>query len=76
MPRLARLDAPGVQHHVIIRGIDRRKIFRDRKDRKDFVERLGLRWREGITLEGSLFIGVPKAPFIVTLPAYQEEATS
>jgi len=27
MPRLARLDAPGVLHHVIIRGIERRKIF-------------------------------------------------
>jgi len=24
MPRLARLDAPGVLHHVIIRGIERR----------------------------------------------------
>ena len=41
MPRLARLDAPGVVHHVIIRGIERRKIFWDEKDRKDFVERLG-----------------------------------
>ena len=27
MPRLARLDAPGVLHHVIIRGIERRDIF-------------------------------------------------
>ena len=27
MPRLARLDAPGVLHHVIIRGIERRNIF-------------------------------------------------
>jgi len=24
MPKLARLDAPGVLHHVIIRGIERR----------------------------------------------------
>jgi len=29
MPRLARLDAPGALHHIIIRGIERRKIFRD-----------------------------------------------
>ncbi len=29
MPRLARLDAPGILHHIIIRGIERRKIFRD-----------------------------------------------
>jgi REP element-mobilizing transposase RayT len=41
MPRLARLDAPGVIQHVIIRGIERRKIFRDNKDRNDMIERLG-----------------------------------
>ncbi len=29
MPRLARLDAPGVRHHVIILGIERRNIFED-----------------------------------------------
>ena len=40
MPRLARLDAPGVVHHVIIRGIERRKIFRDNKDRNDMMDRL------------------------------------
>ena len=33
MPRLALLDAPGVLHHVIIRGIERGDIFRDNKDR-------------------------------------------
>ncbi len=27
MPGLARLDAPGVLHHIMIRGIERRKIF-------------------------------------------------
>jgi len=40
MPRTARLDAPGVLHHVMIRGIERRKIFRNDKDRQDFIERL------------------------------------
>ena len=40
MPRLARLDAPGVLHHIIIRGIERRKIFRDDKDRDDLIDRL------------------------------------
>jgi len=40
MPRLARLDAPGVLHHVMIRGIERREICRDNKDREDFIERL------------------------------------
>jgi len=42
MPRLARLDAPGVLHHIIIiiRGIERRNIFRDNKDRDNFIDRL------------------------------------
>ena len=49
MARLARLDAPGVVHHVIIRGIERRKIFWDEKDWEDFVERLGDLLRESGT---------------------------
>jgi putative transposase len=40
MPRLARLDAPGVLHHVMGRGIERRKIFLSDEDRNDFLERL------------------------------------
>ena len=40
MPRQARLDAPGVLHHIMIRGIERRKIFINDRDRKDFLERL------------------------------------
>ncbi len=39
MPRTARLDTPGLLHHVMIRGIERRKIFRDDKDREEFIER-------------------------------------
>jgi len=40
MPRLARLDAPGVLHHVMVRGLERRAIFRDDADRADFIDRL------------------------------------
>ena len=40
MPRLARLDAPGILHHIMIRGIERRKIFLNQKDYEDFIERL------------------------------------
>ena len=36
MPRLARLDAPGVLHHVMGRGIERKKIFYSDIDRNDF----------------------------------------
>ena len=42
MPRLARLDAPGVLHHIMIRGIERQKIFRSDKDRDDLIERLSI----------------------------------
>lgn len=41
MPRLARLDALGVLQHVIARGIGRREIFTDDKDRQSFLDRLG-----------------------------------
>ena len=40
MPRLARLDAPGLLHHVMGRGIERKKIFINDTDRNDFIDRL------------------------------------
>ena len=40
MPRAARLDAPGAVQHIIIRGIERRNIFRDDQDREEFLARL------------------------------------
>ena len=40
MPRSARIDAPGAVHHIIVRGIERRKIFRSDVDRRGFVDRL------------------------------------
>ncbi len=42
MPRKARIDAPGAIHHIIVRGIERRKIFNDNNDRDKFLERLGI----------------------------------
>jgi REP element-mobilizing transposase RayT len=41
MPRQARIDAPGALHHIIVRGIERRAIFKDRTDRSNFLKRLG-----------------------------------
>ena len=41
MPRGARLDAPGTLHHVIVRGIEKRQIVDDDKDRENFVSRMG-----------------------------------
>ena len=40
MPRGARLDAPGTLHHVIVRGVEGRKIVDDNKDRQSFVSRM------------------------------------
>ncbi len=40
MPRKSRIDAPGALQHVIIRGIERRKIFRSDYDRKNFLSRV------------------------------------
>jgi REP-associated tyrosine transposase len=47
MPRQARLDVPGALHHIMIRGIDKTKIFRDDEDKARFFERLGLTLNEG-----------------------------
>ena len=41
MPRQARLDAPGILHHAMIRGIEGKSIIGDNRDRKEFVTRLG-----------------------------------
>ena len=40
MARGPRDDAPGVAHHVMVRGIERRSIFRDDADREELLRRL------------------------------------
>jgi REP element-mobilizing transposase RayT len=47
MPRLGRLDAPGVLHHVMGRGIEKRKIFLRDEDRNDFIDRLSALVQKG-----------------------------
>lgn len=42
MPRQARIDAPCALHHIIARGIERCKIFREEADYLDFLRRLGV----------------------------------
>ncbi len=49
MARRARLDAPGTLHHVMVRGIERRRIVDDEEDLKEFVARLGAVARETAT---------------------------
>ena len=41
MPRKARMDAPGALHHIMIRGIEKKSIFKDKFDRNAFLERIG-----------------------------------
>jgi REP element-mobilizing transposase RayT len=41
VPRIERLDVPGVLYHVIVRGIERGRIFRNDPDYEDFIARLG-----------------------------------
>lgn len=47
MPRHARLDAPGTLHHVMGRGIEGGRIFRNRFDREDFIKRMAELCQEG-----------------------------
>ena len=42
MPRQSRIDAPGALHHVILRGIERKPIFKDNTDRDEFLKRIDL----------------------------------
>ncbi len=40
MHRSPRLDAPGVLHHLMVHGIERRPIFRHDPDRQNVLKRL------------------------------------
>lgn len=41
MPRGPRIDAPGFLHHVMGRGIEKRKIYQDDADRDEFLKKVG-----------------------------------
>ena len=40
MPRQARIDAPGALQHIILRGIERKPLFKDQYDYNNFLKRL------------------------------------
>jgi len=73
MPRLARLDAPGVVHHIMIRGIERRNIFKDNKDRDNLIGRLALLLPETKTAcyAWALMPNMPTFCFVPAQLAYQ-----
>jgi len=41
MPRQARIDIAGLIYHVMVRGIERKRIFEEEGDKEDFIKRLG-----------------------------------
>ncbi len=43
MPRRSRIDAPGALHHIIVRGIERKTIFKDDADRDNFLNENGVK---------------------------------
>jgi len=50
MPRQPRLDTHGLLQHVMARGIERREIFKDNKDRKSFLDRLAIILEETLSV--------------------------
>ena len=50
MPRKSRIDAAGAVHHIMVRGIERRVLFRDEGDRDDFLRRLSAMLKETATV--------------------------
>ena len=47
MQRKASIHAPGSVIHIIVRGIERRQIFKNDQDLERFLEKLGDVLREG-----------------------------
>ncbi len=47
MPRQSRLGAAGTMHHIMGRGIEQTKVFRNETDREDFLNRLAEICEEG-----------------------------
>ena len=69
MPRQSRIDAPGALHHIICRGIERRRIFKDDQDRDRFIEQLdgGLIRSGGVALR-KIRVLIWRLPMGVPLP--------
>lgn len=44
MPRQARIDCPGALHHVIVRGIEGKDIFKEYYNKQELYTRLKKMW--------------------------------
>ena len=72
MPRGPRLDAEGALHHVMVRGLEKRKIFLSRMDREDLLresraELMGVSRRRQLVEERNLVSYVPVHGYGMTL---------
>jgi len=68
LPQKASVVAPGALHHVIIRGIKHRKIFRSDYDHDNFVDRLSDLISETGTVCFALALISKPRPFIILKP--------
>ncbi len=64
MLRLAGLDAPGILHHVMGRGIERKEIFYNDTDRSDFIDRLAALVEEGVAVRELGYSGADVARYL------------
>ena len=72
MPRKARIDAPGALHHIIVRGIERRRIFTDDQDRDNFlnagnVTRRNLMFRLGLPNHAHILLQSGQTPLATVM---------
>ena len=60
MPRQSRIDAPGALHHVLIRGIERKKIFKDDAQYSRFRRSSVSSWKgHTVILSSTGYVSVP-----------------
>jgi len=64
MLRLAGLDAPGILHHVMGRGIERKEIFINDTNRSDFLDRPTALVKEGTAVRKLGYSGADVARYL------------
>jgi hypothetical protein len=82
MPRRSRIEAAGALHHIMVRGFERVAVFRNDRDRDQFLERLGENRKHTKSICYALEVrglGVPMSPlrrkFGISIPSVSESVT-
>ena len=69
MARKARVEFEGALYHVIVRGNQRQKIFRDERDRLSYLQRIEhYRKRYGFALYAYVYAALQPASSTATAP--------